>query len=42
MNRDQKRSIRTQLTKVKEWLGNRDMDQLDCFYRFIYKYYKIK
>jgi hypothetical protein len=28
LNRDQKRSIRTQLTKVREWLGNRDIAQL--------------
>jgi len=28
LNRDQKRSIRTQLTKIKEWLGNIDKDQL--------------
>jgi hypothetical protein len=42
MNRDHKRSIRTQLTKVKEWLGNRDRDQLDCFHRFICRRYKLK
>jgi hypothetical protein len=28
LNRDQKRSIRTQMTKIKEWLGNRDKGQL--------------
>jgi hypothetical protein len=39
LNRDQKRSIRTQLTKIREWLGNRDPKQLETFYRFIYRHY---
>jgi hypothetical protein len=39
LNRDQKRSIRTQLTKIREWLGNRDPQQLDTFYKFIYRSY---
>ncbi len=39
MNRDQKRSIRTQLTKINDWLGNRDKEQLQCFYTFIRRHY---
>ena len=39
LNRDQKRSIRTQLTKIREWLGNRDSSQLETFYKFIYRHY---
>ena len=39
LNRDQKRSIRTQLTKIREWLGNKDKEQLDTFYKFIKRHY---
>ena len=39
MNRDQKRSIRTQLTKIREWLGNKDKEQLETFYQFIRRHY---
>lgn len=39
LNRDQKRSIRTQLTKIREWLGNTDPGQLATFYKFIYRHY---
>ena len=39
LNRDQKRSIRTQLTKIKEWLGNRNNTSLDTFYKFILRNY---
>lgn len=39
LNRDQKRSMRTQLTKIREWLGNRDLAQLETYYRFIHRHY---
>lgn len=37
INRDQKRSIRTQLTKIKEWLGVKSSAQLETFYQYIRK-----
>lgn len=40
LNRDQKRSMRTQLTKIKEWLGNRDSEQLELYYKFIRRQYE--
>lgn len=39
LNRDQKRSIRTQLTKVREWLGKKDISQLQTLYKFIQRKY---
>lgn len=42
LNRDQKRSIRTQLTKIRDWLGNTNKQQLDIFYAFIRRHYDRK
>ena len=39
LNRDQKRSIRTQLTRVRGWLGKKDMGQLETFYKIIQRKY---
>lgn len=27
------------MTKIKDWLGNKDPQQLETFYKFIYRHY---